>query len=79
MVGMYGFPERAVSGLKALSGVNKLKLSEDWLPCQRATTPGLPFSYGVFEKHFSSHEPLSSESGIATIGTTALVNTQAEE
>jgi hypothetical protein len=35
---------------------------------------GFPFSFGVFQEYYSNHEPFSSApSGIATIGTTALV------
>ena len=34
---------------------------------------GLPFSFGVFEKYYAQHEPFSSQSGVAAIGTTGLV------
>jgi hypothetical protein len=35
---------------------------------------GFPFSFGVFQEYYSNHEPFSSApSGIATVGTTALV------
>lgn len=35
---------------------------------------GFPFSYGVFQDYYSTHEPFSSEpSGIAVIGTSAMV------
>jgi len=36
---------------------------------------GFPFSYGVFQEYYSTHEPFVSEPfGIAAIGTTALVS-----
>lgn len=36
---------------------------------------GFPFSYGVFQKYYSTHEPFSSHpSGIASVGTTTLVS-----
>ncbi|KAK0510898.1 hypothetical protein JMJ35_006450 [Cladonia borealis] len=36
-------------------------------------TWAFPFSYGVFEKYYSSHEPFASQSsGIAAVGTTTL-------
>ncbi|KAL9609439.1 MAG: hypothetical protein Q9167_005794 [Letrouitia subvulpina] len=33
---------------------------------------GLPFSFGAFEKYYSNHVKLSSEKGIAAIGTTCM-------
>ena len=35
---------------------------------------GLPYSYGVFQKYYSDHEPFSSQTGIAAIGTSGLVS-----
>jgi MFS family permease len=32
---------------------------------------GMPFSFGLFQEYYSLHEPFSSESSIATIGTTS--------
>ena len=37
-------------------------------------TKGLPYSYGIFEKYYSSHAAFSSEKGIAAIGTTCMVS-----
>ena len=38
---------------------------------------GLPFSYGVFEKFYSEHEPCAKHpEGIAAVGTTTTVSTQ---
>ena len=35
---------------------------------------GLPFSFGIFQEYYSTHEPFSLEpSGIAAVGTTATV------
>ncbi|KAL8725899.1 MAG: hypothetical protein Q9166_007064 [cf. Caloplaca sp. 2 TL-2023] len=34
---------------------------------------GFPYSYGVFERYYSNHELFSSESGIAAIGSTGMV------
>lgn len=34
---------------------------------------GLPFSFGAFEKYYNNHVELSSERGIAAIGTTCMV------
>jgi hypothetical protein len=37
---------------------------------------GFPFSFGVFQEYYTTHEPFSNEpSGIAIIGTTATVGT----
>ncbi|KAL8867972.1 MAG: hypothetical protein Q9174_005307, partial [Haloplaca sp. 1 TL-2023] len=38
----------------------------------------LPFSYGVFAEYYSNHEVFSSETGVAAIGTTALVQSSAD-
>lgn len=35
---------------------------------------GLPYSYGVFERYYSTHEPFESQRGLAAIGTTGLVS-----
>ena len=36
---------------------------------------GFPFSYGVFQEYYTSHEPFKSQpSGIAAIGSTSLVS-----
>lgn len=35
---------------------------------------GFPFSFGVFQEYYSTHEPFSADpKGIAVIGTTATV------
>ncbi len=37
-------------------------------------TTGFPFSFGVFQEYYQTHEPFSNDkSGISTIGTTAMV------
>jgi hypothetical protein len=39
---------------------------------------GFPFSFGVFQEYYSTHEPISSDSsGVAVIGTTATVSVRA--
>lgn len=36
---------------------------------------GFPFSYGIFQEYYSTHEPFASHpSGIAVIGTSAMVS-----
>lgn len=42
----------------------------------RAPTIGLPFSFGVFEKYYTQHEPFASQPGVPAIGTTGLVGTR---
>lgn len=42
----------------------------------RAPTIGLPFSFGVFEKYYTKHEPFASQTGVPAIGTTSLVGTR---
>jgi hypothetical protein len=40
---------------------------------------GFPFSFGVFQEYYSTHESFASEPfGIAAIGTTALVSTDGQ-
>lgn len=34
---------------------------------------GFPFSYGVFEDYYSTHEPFAGKSGIPAVGSSALV------
>jgi len=34
---------------------------------------GFPFSYGVFQEYYSTHEPFAGDSNIAVIGTCAMV------
>lgn len=31
--------------------------------------PGFPFSFGIFQKYYSSHEPFKGSGNIAIIGT----------
>ena len=37
------------------------------------TNIGLPFTYGVFQNYYSTHEPFQGSGNFAIIGTTALV------
>lgn len=34
---------------------------------------GFPFSYGIFEEYYSTHEPFAGKSGIPAVGSSALV------
>jgi len=51
-----------------------------WEKCSRVlesrtlTNPGFPFSYGVFQEYYSTHEPFAGSGNIAVIGTCAMVS-----
>lgn len=34
--------------------------------------PGFPFSFGVFQEHYSTHEPFAGEPNIAVVGTCSM-------
>jgi hypothetical protein len=34
---------------------------------------GFPFSYGIFEDYYSTHEPFAGKSGVPAVGTSAMV------
>jgi hypothetical protein len=38
------------------------------------TLSGFPFSFGVFQDYYLTHEPFAGSSGIPVIGTCALVS-----
>jgi hypothetical protein len=44
-----------------------------FLYCADACLIGFPFSFGVFQDYYQTHEPFAGSSGIATIGTCAIV------
>ena len=45
--------------------------------CVEGLIWGFPYSFGVFQEYYRSHEPFSEEpSGIAPIGTCAMVSSQ---
>lgn len=35
---------------------------------------GFPYSYGIFQDYYSTHEPFKGKSGISAIGSTAIVS-----
>jgi hypothetical protein len=61
----------SVSSIEPL--LNPLTLPSDSTSCIDIFT-GFPFSFGVFQEYYTTHEPFSSQpAGIAAVGTTATV------
>lgn len=43
----------------------------------RSRTLGFPFSFGIFQQYYSTHEPFKSSGNVAVIGTCAMVSFEA--
>jgi hypothetical protein len=70
VAGKHGCSSHLASCLKHSYGVSRCGYMDRLDPANRSV--GFPYSFGIFQAYYSTHEPFASEaSGVAAIGTTA--------